>query len=129
MRGLGPNDQHSMFQLYLDGPSDKLYNLVYVKELPSDLTIRDLQALGCLAGKNLSDINRANFLAAQNALIARKRPVRTTIIKDTSAKSIGSLVASSMLEIVILGLMLEINPFDQPGVELIKTNARKLIGN
>ena len=127
IRGLGPNDQHSMMQLYLDGAKDKIYSLFYVDNLSSNFKTSDIEELDYAANKALSDINTANFEAAKLALIKRDLPVRTTLLDDLSAKSIGSLVAHSMLEIITLCNMMKINPFDQPGVELIKKESKRLI--
>ncbi|CAN0602475.1 unnamed protein product, partial [Ectocarpus sp. 12 AP-2014] len=127
IRGLGPNDQHSMMQLYLDGKKDKLYSLFYVNDLPKDFSTSDLNELGYMSNKALSDINTANFEATKLALIKNGLPVRTIILEDLSANSIGQLTAHSMLEIITLCNMFKINPFDQPGVELIKKESRILV--
>lgn len=129
IRGLGPNDQHSMMQLYLDGRMDKLYSLFYIDNLPKDLRTSDINELGYISNKPLSDINTANFEATKLALIKKGLPVRTIILKDLSAKSIGQLMAHSMLEIITLCNIYKVNPFDQPGVELIKKNSRILVQN
>lgn len=127
IRGLGPNDQHSMMQLYLDGRKDKLYSLFYVDDLSNIFMTSDIKELDYMSNKALSDINTANFEATKHALIKRDLPVRAIILKDLSAKAIGELVAHSMLEVITLCNMTKINPFDQPGVELIKTESRKLV--
>lgn len=134
LRGLGPNDQHSMMQLYLDGPCDKMYNLFYVKDLNNvatsyPLNTHHLNALASIAMADLATINSGMFLATKTALEEKKFPVRTTILADLSPKSIGKLVAHSMLEVIIAAHLMGVNPFDQPGVELIKTNAKKIIEN
>lgn len=127
IRGLGPNDQHSMMQLYLDGRKDKLYSLFYVDDLSNIFMTSDIKELDYMSNKALSDINTANFEATKRALIKRDLPVRAIILKDLSAKSIGELVAHSMLEVITLCNMTNINPFDQPGVELIKNESRRLV--
>lgn len=127
IRGLGPNDQHSMMQLYLDGKKDKLYSLFYVDNLPKDFRTSEINELDYMANKVLSDINTANFEATKLALIKSGLPVRTIILEDLSAKSIGQLTAHSMLEIITLCNMFKINPFDQPGVELIKKESKILV--
>ena len=127
IRGLGPNDQHSMMQLYLDGAKDKIYSLFYVDNLSSDFKTSDIDELDYAANKALSDINAANFEAVKLALIKRNLLVRTILMDDLSAKSVGALVAHSMLEIITLCNMMKINPFDQPGVELIKKESKRLI--
>ncbi|MDA9163481.1 hypothetical protein N9N97_01195 [Rickettsiaceae bacterium] len=130
VRGLGPNDQHSMLQLYLDGPKDKLYSLFYIKESSQDLpdyNTCSLEELDYISNKSLTDIHSANFEATKQALINRDLPVRSIVIKDLSSSTIGGLVAYSMLEVIILGHIMQINPFNQPGVELIKTKSRQIV--
>ena len=127
LRGLGPNDQHSMLQLYLDGPQDKIYTLFYVPNLKDTTKICSFEEFGYIAEKYLSDINTANFLATESALSNNNLPTRTILLPDLSSRSIGSLVAHSMLETIMLSHMMNINPFDQPGVELIKTKSKQLI--
>ena len=130
VRGLGPNDQHSMLQLYLGGPKDKLYSLFYVKELPQGLLqykTEQLDELDYISNKNLQDIHSANFSATKHALISHNLPNRIIMLKDLSAKSVGALVAHSMLEIIVLSNLMQINPFNQPGVELIKTESKRIV--
>ncbi len=127
LRGLGPNDQHSMLQLYLDGPQDKAFTIFYVQSLNDATKTCSFEEWGYIAEKSLSDINAANFLATESALISKDLPTRTILLRDLSPRSIGSLVAHSMLEIVTLSHMMNINPFNQPGVEFIKTKSMQLV--
>ena len=127
IKGLGPNDQHSMLQLYLEGPRDKLYSLFYTKNNITTLTTSNLQELGYIANKNLDDINRANFEATLSALNKIGSPTRSIILNKLSARTAGALVMQSMLEVIILGHMMQLNPFNQPGVELIKTESTRII--
>ncbi len=127
IRGLGPNDQHSMFQLYLNGPVDKFYSLFYAKNVKSDLVTYGFEGVNYTAKKQLSDINAANFEATFRALNKIKAPVRRILLEDFSAKTIGCFAVQSMLEIIILGRIMQINPFNQPGVEFIKTESRRII--
>ncbi len=129
LRGLGPNDQHSMLQLYLEGPEDKIYSLFYVENLKDTPKACSFKELGYIAEKSLSDINTANFLATESALVNKQLPIRTILLKDLSPRSIGSLVVHSMLEIVLLSHMMNINPFNQPAVEFIKTKSRQLVAS
>ena len=116
-----------MLQLYLDGPQDKIYTLFYVPNLKDTTKICSFEEFGYIAEKYLSDINTANFLATESALSNNNLPTRTILLPDLSSRSIGSLVAHSMLETIMLSHMMNINPFDQPGVELIKTKSKQLI--
>ena len=127
IHGLGPNDQHSMLQLYLDGPTDKLYSLFYIQNIDHPLGTSSLDQLNYISSKKLDSIHTANFQATKIALETRQRPTRSIILQDLSAKTIGALITHSMLETIILSYMLKVNPFDQPGVELIKVGATKLL--
>ncbi|MDP4832441.1 MAG: hypothetical protein NWP91_01655 [Rickettsiaceae bacterium] len=127
IKGLGPNDQHSMLQLYLEGPQDKLYSLFCTKNNHTILSTANFQELGYIANKNLDDINRANFDATLSALNKIGAPTRSIILNALSARTIGELVMHSMLEVIILGHMMQLNPFNQPGVELIKTESTRII--
>jgi len=130
IKGLGPNDQHSLLQLYLEGPRDKLFTTFYVKEIESkyrNFETCGMSSLGYIAGKKLHDINKANLDATATALIKLELPVRKFVLNNLSERSIGALMAHSMIEIIAIGHMMEINPFNQPGVELIKKESRILM--
>lgn len=130
IKGLGPNDQHSLLQLYLEGPRDKLFTTFYVKEIDSkycNFETCQMNSMGYIAGKKLHDINKANLDATATALIKQELPVRKFVLDSLSERSVGALVAHSMIEIIILGHLMSINPFDQPGVELIKKESRILM--
>lgn len=118
LRGLGPNDQHSMLQLYLSGPDDKFYNLLQIKNTPPNL-LDNLHYL--------HNINNANFSATSQALIEQKRPIREIICDEMNARSAGYLIAHMMIEAILLCMAMNINPFNQPGVELIKKNLRDIV--
>ena len=130
LKGLGPNDQHSMLQLYLEGPRDKYFSFFYVNNIDKDLlnykTI-NLNKFGYLANKNLSDINKANFDATINALTIKNMPVRSIILQDLSARTFGAIVCHLMFEIITVSHLMKLNPFDQPGVEMIKKYSKELV--
>ena len=129
-KSLAPNDHHSMLQLYLDGPRDKLFTMFHVKKIEQDLNhfkvIND-ETLGDLAGHSIEDINSTIFSSALSTFKAEHIPFRTIILNDLSARTVGGLIAHSMVEVILLGHLLEINPFDQPSVESIKRHARQLL--
>lgn len=120
IRGLGPNDQHSMMQLYIDGPDDKFYNFLYVSNLDTN------QSSSTDIFSYLHQINDINFAATKETLESIGRPVRCIMLPDLSTRTIGELTANMMLETILLCKIAEVNPFNQPGVELIKTRTNKL---
>ncbi len=121
IRGLGPNDQHSMLQLYLQGPKDKFYNLYYVQNISTEHFIENLAECRMVSGKDLATINTANFIATKTAIINAGLPIRTIMLSDLSPRTIGMLVMKSILEVIVLCKVYEVNPFNQPGVESIKS--------
>ena len=130
LKSLAPSDHHSMLQLYLDGPKDKLFTMFHVKKIEEDLShfkITDNQIFGNLAGRSIEDINNTIFNSALHTFKTEQIAFRTIILNDLSAKTVGELIAHSMVEVILLGHMLEINPFDQPSVESIKKQAKILL--
>lgn len=126
---MGPEDQHSMFQLYLDGPDDKFYSYYSITESQESLVqLANMPVqIGKVSGMDLEQIHKINENASFTALKKINRPLRKITMKDRSAEAIGELVAFSMLEVVVLGTLMGINPFDQDGVELIKRESRAAV--
>lgn len=130
--GIGPMDQHSMFQLYLDGPGDKLYTFYYVQD--NQTNYQALKTLNnfkpeYLANKGLAEINSAMLQASIESLTSKNLPVRTIILNSFAEECMGALMMHSAIETIILGHLMQNNPFDQPEVEYIKTAAKKLLQN
>lgn len=132
----GPEDQHSMFQLYLEGPNDKIYSYYSIsndanKEASKKHNIHiweDAGIMGDLAGMEIGKVHRINEQASLDALKSINRPIRKITIDNLDAENFGALVAFSMIEIIALGEINDINPFNQDGVELIKSRTRKAAG-
>lgn len=130
LKGLGPNDQHSMLQLYLEGPQDKYFSFLYVENTKQDFIhykASNLNTLGYLANQNLSDLNKANYDATINALMLKNVPIRDIKLKSLSAKSFGAITCHLMFEVITIAHLMKVNPFNQPGVELIKNQSKKLL--
>lgn len=129
-KGIGPNDQHSMFQLYLDGPQDKLITFFYSKNIPQESNQAKLLKKNIpsyLVNKTLKHINDIEFYSTQSTLINRQVPFRTLVLENLTEKALGALMAHCMIEVIMLGHLLNINPFDQPSVEEIKVIAQNLL--
>ncbi|AIL65326.1 Glucose-6-phosphate isomerase [Rickettsiales bacterium Ac37b] len=130
LKNLGPMAQHSMFQLYLDGPTDKVYSFIYAKNSTpkGDIIIGDIPILTSynLTNKSLAQINYAQFIASATSL-EETQPVRKIILEQLNEENLGMLVMHSILEIIILGHLMEVDPFNQPSVEKIKTTVLKLL--
>ena len=106
-----PKDNHSLMQLYLDGPKNNFFTFFRVEEKVSNKSIKNTNNLPIFIKKYSHDILKAQFEATQNVFKKRKIPFRTFIIKrDENSRRTFFII----LETVILGKVLKINPFNQP---------------
>ena len=80
-----------------------------------------------LKNKNLSDIIYAQKKATENVFIKKKIPFRSFEIKKRDEKTLGELFCFFILETILIGKCLNLNPYDQPSVELIKTETKKIL--
>ena len=124
-----PKDNHSVMQLYLDGFKNNFFTFFYVKEKNS-LKINNSQILqmqSYLKNKNIDHIIYAQKQATENVFKNKKIPFRSFEILKRDEKTLGELFTFFILETILLGRALKINPFDQPAVELIKTETKKIL--
>ncbi len=130
---IGSTDLHSVAQLYLGGPFDKFTTFVTVENSRSKIDIPNLpeysQLVDNIQGKPLSEIMDAIEKGVKIAYRKRKRPFIEVILPDKSESSIGQLLQFKMMEMMYLGALLEVNPFDQPNVESYKSETRKILAN
>ena len=124
-----PKDNHSLMQLYLDGFKNNFYTFYFVKE-KSSKKINNNSLLGShfyLKNKNLNDIKQSQFFATEKVFKKKNIPFRSFLIKKRDEQSLGELFTFFILETILIGRALKINPFDQPAVELIKTETKKIL--
>ena len=124
-----PKDNHSVMQLYLDGFDNNFFTFFYVKEknTPKINNHKLLSSEKYLKGKSLNAILYAQKKATENVFEKKKIPFRSFEIKKRDEKSLGELFCFFILETILLGKALNLNPFDQPAVELIKIETKKLL--
>jgi glucose-6-phosphate isomerase len=128
---MGTVDQHSQLQLYLDGPHDKLFTLIFSEcansggLVPPDLA--DDPRLGYLAGRRLGDLLDAEQRATAETLIKRGCPTRVIRLPRIDERAVGALMMHYMLETVLAAHLLGVDPYDQPAVEEGKVLARKYL--
>jgi len=124
-----PKDHHSLLQLYLDGPRDKLF-YIFSNESSSKEIVNVKKHTNTNHFLNNKSLNTVKF-AQKNALIKafkkNKIPYREFKIKKSNEEVLGNLFSYFMLETIIIGKLVKINPFDQPAVEQIKTYTRRLL--
>ena len=126
-----PKDNHSVMQLYLDGFKKNFFTFFYVMDNdPKKIENKSLlNSHKYLRNKKISDILYSQFRATQNVFLKKKIPFRSFIIKKRDEKTLGELFAFFILETILLGKALNINPYDQPSVESIKINTFKILKN
>jgi len=127
---IGPTDLHSVAQLYLGGPRVVFTTFITSNEgkthrVPSNRLFNDLVSM--INGKTLSEIREAVITGTKTAYDDADRPYMTIELKDTTPYEIGALMQYQMMEIMFLGKLLNINPFDQPNVESYKTATKKAL--
>ena len=127
---LGPSDQHSILQLLLEGPNDKVINIVELDE-PEKVAMRfgkmppGLEEFSYLKGKCIHDIVRAELYGTQGSLKNQGRPFFTSNMHRIDPYAIGQLIYFYEVVVGLLGVMFNINAFDQPAVVESKEITRK----
>jgi glucose-6-phosphate isomerase len=124
-----PKDNHSVMQLYLDGFKNNFYTFFYVHENNTNkINGKNLLSThNFLKNKNLSHIIFAQKKATENVFNKKKIPFRSFEIKKRDEKTLGELFTFFILETILIGNSLKINPYDQPAVELIKKETKKIL--
>ena len=124
-----PKDNHSVMQLYLDGFQNNFYTFFHVNEKNSNNINNNkiLSSQKFLKNKNLSNIIFSQKKATENVFKKKKIPFRSFEIYKRNEKTLGELFCFFMLETILIGKCLKIDPFDQPAVELIKQETKKLL--
>ena len=123
-----PKDHHSLLQLYLDGPKDKFFNIFSLeKNSKNKLNIKTTSISKILNKKKISTIKNAQKKALIKAFIRKKIPFREFKIKKENEEVLGQLFSLFIVETIIVGKLLKINPFDQPAVEEVKNNTKKML--
>jgi glucose-6-phosphate isomerase len=129
---LGPVDQHSQLQLFRDGPGNALFTLLTVdtkgKGLAAPRAAAKSLKLDYLAGKKLGDLVDAEARATAQTLSRNGRPVRVIHLPKVDAFGVGALMMHFMLETMLMGRLMGVDAFDQPGVEEGKVLARQFLG-
>jgi glucose-6-phosphate isomerase len=128
---LGPVDQHSQLQLFLGGPGKALYTVLTTDTKGAGPAIPQTRAAGLgldyLAGKHMGDLVAAEARATAETLNKRGRPVRRIHVPKLDERAMGALFMHFMLETMLMGRLMGVDPFDQPAVEEGKVLARQYL--
>ena len=124
-----PKDNHSIMQLFLDGFKNNFFTFFYVHEKNSPKIINkyNLSSQNFLKNKNLNQILYAQKKATENIFKRKNIPFRSFEIFKRDEKTLGELFNFFILETILLADCLKINPYDQPAVELIKKETKKIL--
>ena len=107
-----PKDHHSILQLYLDGPKNKFFTFFSSK---SD-------------NKKINSVLNAQCEAVKRVLRKKKIPYREFFFKKRNEEELGNIFTFFVIETLLLAKLMKVNPFDQPAVEQIKIETKKILG-
>jgi glucose-6-phosphate isomerase len=124
-----PKDNHSVMQLYLDGFKNNFFTFFYSHEnnSPKINNERVLLEQKFLKNKDINQIIYAQKKATEFVFKKKNIPFRSFEIKKRDEKTLGELFCFFILETILIGKTLKVNPFDQPAVELIKKETKKIL--
>ena len=126
-----PKDNHSLLQLYLDGPKNNFFTFFSTLDSNSDKINNKWlnKNQNYLRNKSFSKIINAQKNATEKVFYKKKLPFRSFEIKNRNEEVLGELFCFFILETILLGRALKVNPFDQPSVEIIKKDTKKILFN
>ena len=124
-----PMDNHSLLQLYLDGPKKNFFTFFNVLEKKSEIINKKniLNTHAYLKNKSIFQILNSQKKATENIFKKRKLPFRSFELLRRNEETLGELFCFFILETILLGRALKVNSFDQPSVELVKKETKKIL--
>lgn len=126
---LGPLDQHSQLQLFMDGPREHYVTVIRVASAGIgpviDANLAAKARLPFIGGRAVGDVVAAQAQAITEALREAGRPVRVIDLDSLDERNVGALLMHFMIETILAGRMLGLDPFDQPAVELAKVLTKR----
>ena len=124
-----PRDNHSVMQLYLDGFNNNFFTFFYVNDQKSSKIKSNLllNSQSFLKNKSVKQISLSQKKATENVFRKKKIPFRSFQIKNRDEQTLGELFSFFILETILLGKCLNVDPYNQPAVELIKKETKRLL--
>jgi glucose-6-phosphate isomerase len=122
-----PKDNHSLMQLYLDGTKNNFYSIFISQEkIKKDFKkLNFLHPYKYLKKYDINKVLEVKKKATENVFRKKKIPFRSFLLKERNEKTMGELFCYFILETILIGKCLGVNPYDQPSVELIKNETKK----
>lgn len=128
---IGSTDLHSVGQLYLGGPKDKMTTFVHATNSRSNFSVPDKrmfpQIVSMIDGKTTGAITQAILGGVKEAYTNNNLPFLELELESISAYELGAFLQFKMVEVMLLGALLRVNPFDQPNVESYKVVTKRLL--
>ena len=127
---MGSTDLHSVGQLYLGGPKDKITTFIYGENLQDQTSVPQKTAFNLvevITGKPIQKIMDAIVGGVKKAYQNQTLPFMEIVLEGVSEESLGEFMQFKMIEIMCLGKLMGVNAFDQPQVELYKTETKKIL--
>jgi len=128
IKALGVTDQHSQAQLYMEGPFDKIITFLSVKDFNRKTAIPKVDKAHYLSGRSLNELLKAEEQGTRSALTKAQRPNVTVTLSEISPLTMGQLFFFFEMSVAYMGELMNINAYDQPGVELAKEYTYALMG-
>ena len=131
MTAVGPVDQHSQLQMWLDGPNNLIFTIVIPKKRKKDIRTSNAENIlpNYLQDQNIGEILNVMGEATVTELKKANRPVRVIYLDDDTINSAIKLMTTLLLEVSFIGEIIGINPFNQPSVEKIKNTTKLILDN
>lgn len=133
VKSLGVTDQHSQLQLYTEGPYDKIISFLHVEDFRKETKIpegcKEYANVAFLGGKSLNMLIDAEYQGTQYALLKSGRMSQTIHFPEVNANTIGQFIFLMEMATAYAGELLDIDAFNQPGVEESKIASYAVLGN
>ncbi len=132
VKALGATDQHSQIQLYKEGPNDKVISFIEVESFKNNLVLKNhfsyIEDFNYFEGKSLGQLLNSEKKATELALTSSNRPNLTVKLSQVNPENVGGLIMLLQVATAFAGEILNINAFNQPGVEEGKIATYALMG-
>lgn len=124
-----PKDHHSLLQLYLDGPRNNFFTIFSSKHETNYRLSNFMfpESIKFIAKKKLETIIDAQRISVENVFSKKKIPFRTFYFSMKREEELGFIFTFFVLETILLSKLIKVNPFDQPAVELIKKDTKRIL--
>ena len=124
-----PKDNHSLLQLYLDGPKNNFFTFFFSHERENIKIIKNkyFHFSDYLKNQTIGNILSSKKLATENVFLKKKIPYRSFYVHKKNEEVLGEIFTFFILEVILLGKVMNVNPYDQPSVELVKKETIRIL--